>query len=659
VSRILLIDADPGERLIVRSRMTDLGHEVMTTETGAKGLVEARAGGFDLILLASDLGSGVDGSEVCRRLKGTPQLQRVPVVLYSGQPGNKETSDRGYDAGCEAFVDKPQLHTLDRIVEVLLRSKARNDELSEQNRVLEMESRRLDEQRQRTADLEATTNDGGPRSLVSRELAASRPDGVLVVTGSGVVRHADRGACELLGSLLIGRSLGKLVPASGLEAFVRDARTAARTGFRFDVSARKDRSSRSLVASVLPVSTSEPENDIALRVVLLLDAGKRRVAEEMLRSREPGIPRQQLGTLLEAARTMFTPEAIVGGSPLARGLARRLLEVSRETAPVLIMGEPGSGKELAARILHYTGFFTGNLLQLRCSALSAENLEHELFGYTQGAFEDAHADQPGLLLLAQDGTLFLSEIAELPIALQKRLLKALEKGSLRRRGASRDETVDCRLVASSSQDLEPLVAEGRFLRALHERLSAVTLRIPALRERMGDLPELCAGLLARFGAGHGVHELEEECRIVMQQYDWPGNVAELEDCIEQACHRAAHGRIEMEHMSRPLRDLHAATPHDDIIPALRPGSQTSGSQTTGYQTAGGEQGVNSPLATHVLTPHHPWDITDDDPISLDLYEKKALLRALDTCRGDKLAAARLLNVGKSTLYRKLKKFDIG
>ncbi|MEE8468583.1 MAG: sigma 54-interacting transcriptional regulator [Planctomycetota bacterium] len=655
MSRILLIDADPGERLIVRSRMTDLGHEVVPTETGAKGLVEARAGGFDLILLAADLGSGVDGSEVCRRLKSAPQLQRVPVVLYSNQPACKEACDRAYDAGCEAYIGKPQLHTLDRIVEVLLRSKALSDELSEQNRVLEMESRRLDAQRQRTADLEATANDGGPRTLVSRELAASRPDGVLVVTGGGVVRHADRGACELLGSLLIGRTLGKLAPASGLEAFVRDARTAARTGFRFDVLARKDRSGRALVASVIPVTTSEPENDVAMRVVLLLDAGKRRVAEEMLRAREPGIPRQQLGTLLEAARTLFTPEAIIGSGPLARGLARRLLEVSRETAPVLVLGQAGSGKQLAARVIHYTGFFTGSFLQLRCSALSSENLEHELFGYTQGAFEDALADQPGLLLLAQDGTLFLSEIAELPMPLQERLLKALEKGSLRRRGASRNESVDCRLIASSTRDLEPLVAEGRFLRGLHERLSAVTLRIPALRERMEDLPELCASFLDRFGARHGVRELGEDCQSVMRQYDWPGNLAELEDCIEQACHRAAHGRIEVEHLSRPLRDLHATMPHDDIIPALRPASRA----------VGAGPGVTSTLGTHVpghpavITASHAWDITDADPISLDLYEKKALLRALDTCHGDKLAAARLLNVGKSTLYRKLKKFDIG
>ena len=146
-----------------------------------------------------------------------------------------------------------------------------------------------------------------------------------------------------------------------------------------------------------------------------------------------------------------------------------------------------------------------------------------------------------------------------------------------------------------------------------------------------------------------------DCQSVMRQYDWPGNLAELEDCIEQACHRAAHGRIEVEHLSRPLRDLHAAMPHDDIIPALRPASRASGA----------EPGVTSTLGTHVpehpavITASHAWDITDADPISLDLYEKKALLRALDTCHGDKLAAARLLNVGKSTLYRKLKKFDIG
>ena len=651
MSRILVIDADPGERLIVRSRMVDEGHDVAVAENGAQGLIEAREGGFDLIMLAADLGQGVDSSEVCRRLKSVPELSSIPLVVYATQPSTPEACERAYDAGCDAHVAKPAIQTLDRVTQVLLRSKRRHDEALHEAQRLAAASRRLSEERQRRADAAATSEEGGQADLALRELAAGHPDGVMIVDGRGTVRSMDRGACELFGGRCEGKTLGNLAPGSGLEAFVRDARTEAREGFRFDLGPHRGGAGRALLASVVPSSGEDLGDDEGLRVVLLLDVGRRRVAEEMLRSQEPGIPRHQLSTLLEAARAMFCPEAIVGRSEAAMRLRRRVLEVSKLRGAVLLRGERGTGKEFVARILHYSGTATGAYLQMRCSALSGESLENELFGYAEGAFPGAVADRPGLLTLAQDGTLYLAEVQELPLELQGRLLAVIERRSFARRGARRSERCDLRLVVSSSQNLGALVQQGRFHEGLFARLMGCSIQVPNLRERMQDVPNIVQSFVERFGR-YEVDGLSSDAQWVLGQYDWPGNIGELEDCIEQACTRAAGATIDIEHLTRPLRDLYESLPDRDLIPAVRPNPglrtvQSSGPRAESMETPAG--------ALHKL---RPWDITDEDPISLDHYEKKVLLRALHSCGGDKLKAAKLLNVGKSTLYRKLKRFDI-
>jgi DNA-binding NtrC family response regulator len=646
VSRILLIDADPGERLILRSRLNDLGHEVLVADSGAKGLVEARTSATDLVVLATDLGGGVDGAEVCRRLKAMPGLARIPVVAYATRAVSGEVVGCMFDAGCEAFLGRDQMPNLDRVLEVQLKIKAQGDELAKQNRALERENRRLGEERQRAA--EGGGEGAGSGDQVFRELAAGRPDGVLLVDDGGVVRRADRGACELLGGRLQGATLGKIAPGCGLEAFVRDARTTPREGFRFDTSARKDRCKRSLMASVLPVAAGNESH--TQRVVLLLDLGKRRVAEEMLRAQEPGIPRQQLGSLVEAARSVFVPEALIGSAESTTRTRGRIVRAAAGDAPLLLTGERGVGKELAARILHYSGPRTGCFLQLRCAARDTESLELELFGAAGAEPKGKGADRgkAGMMLLAQDGTLFLGEIAELPLALQERLLGVLETGMLKRAGAKKKEPVSCRLVASTSQNLAALAAAGKFHPGLAEVLGASVIHLPALRDRRQDVAELAASFVARFGARHGVTALSEECAWIMEQYDWPGNVVELEDCVEQACARASGGLINASHLTRPLRDLAHDLPGSEVIPMA--------------SVARTQPGAPTLPGTHVVAAApralKAWEITDADPINLDLYEKKALLRALDITGGDKLAAARLLEVGKSTLYRKLKKFGI-
>lgn len=644
MTRILLIEGDPGERLVLKSRLADLAYEIVAVETGAKGIVEARAGLFEAVVIAAGLTGGVEGAEVCRRLKSIPQLAAVPVVMYATSATTPDVAERMYDAGCDTFLAKAQLALLPRVLQVHHRHLSRFDELRAQNRILEVEARKIDEQRQRIADLEVSSLDKGASSLLVRELAAGRPDGAVLVDTNGRVCHADRGACELLGVNIVGQSLGQIAPGVGLEAFVRDARTAAREGFRFEISARKDRVKRSLVASVLPVHCSD-ENQRSLRVLLVLDLGKRRIAEELLRAKQTGIPRQQLGPLLEAAHSLYTPEAITGRGQASTELRSRITVAIKRHAPILIHGPRGSGKRHAANVLHFSGKATGPVLQLRCGSLSESDLDLELFGFRKGSSPSALADSPGLLLLAQDGTVLLDEIGDMPLAIQKKLVQVIKEGCLYRYGSRKAERVEVRLIATTVDDPDALMEADQLDPGMRALFHGGEVCVPSLFERQEDVPLLVEQFLDRFGPGHGVDCLSDQAAVALAQYGWPGGISELEDCIEQACAKAGGGAVDVPHLPRPLRDLAETMPTHELIPMARP----EGNLPAGTYSAV----MNAPRREMM-----PWDITEEDPISLEHYEMKALLRALDNCEGDKLAAARLLKVGKSTLYRKLKRFGI-
>jgi len=635
---------------MVQNRMADVGHLVTAVETGEAGLELASEVHFDLVLLSIRPGGALTGAEACRELKSLPSMADVPVLVYSNDGALPEESNAAYEAHCEAFIGKGQMPVLDRIAGVMIRIKERGDELAEHNRMLELENKRLGEERERHADTEILEQHGGA-TLAARERSSGRPDGVLIVDALGSVLSSDRGACELLGTGIEGKTLGVIAPATGLEAYVRDARTEARDGFRFDLPARRGRPARSIVASVVPITSASRRGEAGRRIVLLLDLGKRRIAEEMLRAYERGIPRHQLGTMLEATRIVFSPEAIVGSSIAATTLRRRVVDAAQGTLPLLVTGEHGTGKTFVARTLHYTGGATGAFLQIRCSGMSPEGLEAELFGYVKDAYPGALTDRPGLFQLAQDGTVYLAEVAHLPVALQERVLEVLEQGTLERMGSSQKERVDVRVIASSSEDLEGLASEGRFLPGLQSRLARRNLRVSPLRERPADVPALIEHFLGRFGTRYEIDGLDEQVATLLENHDWPGNVAALEECLEEACARARGGRIEVAHLPASLRKLHAQLPDTE----LRPHAPPPGRKPVG--TPPHPSSVHHKTHAALAGPR-PWDITDDDSISLDTYEKKALMRALHTCGGDKLAVARLLNLGKSTLYRKLKRFGI-
>jgi two-component system response regulator HydG len=220
-------------------------------------------------------------------------------------------------------------------------------------------------------------------------------------------------------------------------------------------------------------------------------------------------------------------------------------------APVLLLGETGTGKDVFARALHGASRrAAGPLVALNCTAVPASLFEAELFGHRRGAFTGAVRDRVGLAEQASGGTLFLDEIGELALDLQPKLLRLLQERRVMPVGATQEIPVDIRVIAATNRDLRAEVTAGRFREDLYYRLSVVEIELPPLRERLSDLPELCRHLLERHG--HAGHEVTAPALRVLTSYDWPGNVRELENEVVRAAVLAADDPIEPRHLSTRL-----------------------------------------------------------------------------------------------------------
>jgi DNA-binding NtrC family response regulator len=308
--------------------------------------------------------------------------------------------------------------------------------------------------------------------------------------------------------------------------------------------------------------------------------------------------------------------SIIGRSPEMEKLYRIVAKAAHSTHPVLILGESGTGKELVARSIHFSGPFRDKpFIPVDCGSLVPTLIESELFGHTKGAFTGAQHAKDGLLSIAQGGTVFLDEVGELPVDLQAKLLRAIQEKEIRPVGSTKHISIDVRILAATNRDLEEGVAQGTFRRDLYYRLNVLSLRIPSLRERRQDIPILATHFLERQSRASGTERtLSDEALKAMLAYDWPGNVRELENCVERAC---AFTTGPVIHVS-------------DLPPAI--------SQLQGADTPSNGSGVNKIMPMSEL-------------------ERQTILNAIAQLNGDKLKAARLLGIGKTTLYRKLKEYS--
>lgn len=294
-------------------------------------------------------------------------------------------------------------------------------------------------------------------------------------------------------------------------------------------------------------------------------------------------------------------EGVVGNSPAVKQLCALIKRIAPTHATVLIQGESGSGKEVAARSLHSMSARAGGpFVPINCAAISEDLMESELFGHVKGAYTGATSGREGLFYYARGGTLFLDEISELPLSLQAKLLRALEERKVRPLGSEREIPVDVRVIAATNRSLADEVAAGRFRRDLYYRLQVVEVRIPPLRERREDIPELVGHFIGLLAAQLGVARIQPDAdaKRQMQAYDWPGNVRELRNFVERSL----------------------------ILGNFRLAMDTEG-----------DAGTFSNIETVDL---------------LEAVERRHITNVLATTRGNKSEAARRLGISRKTLERK-------
>jgi two-component system, NtrC family, response regulator AtoC len=310
---------------------------------------------------------------------------------------------------------------------------------------------------------------------------------------------------------------------------------------------------------------------------------------------------------------------IVGTTPKIQDVLRMVARLKDTRTPVLIVGESGTGKELVARAIHFRGAFASRpFVAVDCGSLVPTLIESELFGYERGAFTGANRSKPGLFQSANGGTIFLDEIGELPLEMQAKLLRVLQEKEVRPVGSNQKVNVDVRVIAATNRDLEVEYRAGRFRKDLYFRLDVVTVRLPALRERRSDIPMLVHWFLDRHAKDSGL-QVTGSAMKSMLQYDWPGNVRELENCIERA---TALG-------DDKLIDL------NDLPPSII------------SQTPATDMAVSAAVASALSS-------TD-----LEDIERATIERVFEQVNGDKVMAGKMLGISRATLYRKLKRYNIG
>lgn len=333
--------------------------------------------------------------------------------------------------------------------------------------------------------------------------------------------------------------------------------------------------------------------------------------------------RELVGTALrlgtKAAGSMPTDDRLIGDSPPMQALRKQIGRLARSQAPVYISGESGTGKELVARQIHDQGPRSERpFVPVNCGAIPSELMESEFFGHRKGSFSGAVEDKPGLFQAAEGGTLFLDEVADLPLAMQVKLLRAIQEKAIRSVGGHAEVVVDVRVLCATHKDLAQEVQAGRFRQDLYYRLNVIELRVPPLRERREDIDAIAQAVLARLAvtAASPPARLAPDAQATLRQYRFPGNVRELENMLERAYTLCENDVIH----AGDLRLADAAPPRDE-------------------------------------TDH---DLAQVDNLEdyLENIERTLILQALEETRWNRTAAAQRLNMSFRSMRYRLKKLGL-
>lgn len=330
-----------------------------------------------------------------------------------------------------------------------------------------------------------------------------------------------------------------------------------------------------------------------------------------------------LKSLVKTALHMYQrPEqkddVLLGESQAMQALRQKIYKLARSQAPVFILGESGVGKELTARLIHAYGPRSEHpFIAVNCGAIPAELMESEFFGHVKGSFTGAFADKKGLFAAAQGGTLFLDEIAELPVAMQVKLLRAIQEKAVKPIGDIQETPVDVRILSASNKNLLEEIAAGRFRQDLYYRINVIELCVPTLQERQADIPLLAANILQKIAREHEVQpvSLSSQALDALKAYHFPGNVRELENILERAMTLCNGQTIDVADLQLPEHDL---------MPIVESRQKS----------------------------------TSDLEQTLQDHERELILSALEKTKWNRTAAAKILGISFRTLRYRLKKLKI-
>jgi DNA-binding NtrC family response regulator len=319
--------------------------------------------------------------------------------------------------------------------------------------------------------------------------------------------------------------------------------------------------------------------------------------------------------LKEKLRNRYRFEQVIGKNRQMREVFELIEQVAPSKTTIMIEGESGTGKELSANAIHQLSSRSEKpFIKVNCAALSEGILESELFGHVKGAFTGAHENKKGRFELAHQGTLFLDEVSAIPPHIQVKLLRVLQEREFERVGGEKTISVDVRLIVATNTDLAEAVSKGLFREDLYYRLNVINVHLPPLRERKEDIPLLVEYFMDKFSTENNkeVNNISPEAMELLMEYDWPGNIRELHNCIESSVVRSKNKTISLQ----------------DLPPYIKHSRYHS------------EPKITLPLGTTMAE-----------------IEKQAILKTLAATRGNKIKTAHLLQIGVKTLYRKLNRYN--
>ncbi len=615
---ILVIEDEESTRRMLRLLLSGMGYRVLLAPDGESGLAMFEAERPGLVLTDIKM-PGMDGLEVLARIKR--KWPKTEVVVATGH-GDMELAVQALKLDASDFLTKPIRKDALEVSLNRAKERARVQDLLD-SYTSELEAR----VRLATSELENTCRQLATLGEVNRSLgslsgvteivdfllekltAASplAPEGLLIfdseleglsLWGGGSPLKLGEAWSQAVGGLDQPRTLEQL----GLEAGELPCGSA---GARFLILVPLVLDGKLNTGALLARSEAgppDPEELATVQVMLSQAAGaiSRAVRQE-----------EELSFLQAQLEPQGGTEPIVGSHPRLQEVLKLVNAVARTDSTVLIVGESGTGKELVARRIHQLSTRGEAPFEvIHCAALPHTLLESELFGYEKGAFTGADHRKLGSFERAHGGTVFLDELAEIPPEAQVKLLRVLQFKEFKRLGGERPVRVDVRVVAATSSDLTQAMARGDFREDLYYRLNVVPVNLPPLRDRMADLPALAAHFLRKLSTrtGKTVDRISPAALRALQDYPWPGNVRELENALE-------HAMIVCQDGALRRRDL----------PDYLSGSNRRGAAKVS---------------------------------NLRDLEKEHLAEALERCGGNRVKAARLLGIGRSTLYRKMKEYGL-